>query len=211
MRNAMRTIVRIYFFGFLLVVTAGAQNRLRTEPAPAATGPDYDVSFGYTNFAMAIPGAGRVNLNGLDMSGTIDFNPRWGTTIDSTYVRTSDVLGTPHSGYVLTFLGGPVFYPVERRNIRVFVHTLAGRGVVDGAATLNGTNYRYGWSERFAYAIGGGVESSLPGPFSVRVGGDYLHTSFFDFAGAVLPQNNFRATVSLVFHLNQRQHRVVLR
>jgi len=202
----MSTTEKVCFSVFVLMASALAQNQLRTGPSPAATGPAYDVSVGYTNLAMSLPGAGRVNLNGLDVSGSVGFKPRWGATLDSNYARTSKILGTPHGGYLLSFLGGPVFYPVEHGDTRVFVHALAGTYLVDGATPIHGTLYRYGWLGGFSYALGGGVEHPVAGPFSVRVGADYLHTSFFDSAGAVLPQGNFRLTGSLVFRLNERQH-----
>jgi hypothetical protein len=207
MRNAMGTIGKAGFFLFVLVAPVLAQNRLQTEPSPAVTGPAYDVSVGYTNLAMPIPGAGRVNLNGFDISGNVDLNPRWGATVDSNYARTSSLLGIPHGGYVLSFLGGPVFYPVAHGNTRMFVHVLAGVGMVDGAVPESDINYRYGWLGQFSYAAGGGIEHSVAGPFAVRISGDYLHTAFYNSAGAVQPQNNFRVTASFVLRLKQPQHR----
>ena len=200
MRNTIRAIGKVSFFLFVLVGPLLAQSRPGTGAQPAATGPDYDVSAGYTYLTMAIPGAGRVDLNGLDVSGRVDLKPRWGAMVDSNYVRTSNVLGTKHDGYLLSFLGGPVFYPVDHGNTRAFVHVLAGVGIVDGAVPATDTEY-HGWLGRFSYAVGGGVEHSVSRRFAVRVIGDYLRTDFFDSAGAVQPQNNFRVTTSLVFRL----------
>jgi opacity protein-like surface antigen len=207
MKNSTRTIGKVCFCVFVLVASTLAQSRLQPDPPAAATGPAYYMSVGYTNVTMSIPGAGRTNLNGLTASGNVDFNPLWGVALESNYARTPSILGTPHSGYVLSFLGGPVFYPLERGNTRVFVHALAGSGLVDGAAPISDTNYRYGWRGAFSYAVGGGAEHSVSGPFSVRVGADYLHTAFFDYNAAVLPQNNFRVMVSAVFHLNEHRYK----
>ena len=76
------TIGEMFLFVFVLIAPALAQ-RLRTEPIPAATGPAYYVSVGHTSLAIAIPAAGRVNLNGLDVSGGVDLTPRWGAMVDS--------------------------------------------------------------------------------------------------------------------------------
>ena len=210
MKNAtMRTLHKVCLLVFVLAAPALAQNWV-ANPSPAAAGPVYDVSVGYTNFNMAIPGAGRTNLSGVDVSGVVDFRSRLGMTVDTNYARTSSILGTAHGGYALTFLGGPVFYPFERGSTRVFTHFLAGLGLVDGAAPESETDYRYGWQRRFSYAAGLGVEHSVAGPLSLRVGADYLHTSFFDFSGRDLPQNNFRMTVSAVFRLPEHQHKVVV-
>jgi opacity protein-like surface antigen len=200
MRNTIRAIGKVSFFVFVLVAPALAQSRQETGASPAAVGVDYDVSVGYTYLTMAIPAAGHVNLNGLDVSGRVDLNPRWGAMVDSNYVRTPNVLGTKHDGYLLSIHSGPVFYPVDHGSTRTFVHVLAGVGLVDGAVPASDTEY-HGWQARFSYAVGGGVEHSVSGPFAVRVNGDYLRTTFFDSVGAVQPQDNFRVTVSLVFRL----------
>jgi opacity protein-like surface antigen len=202
----MRTIGKVSYILFALVAPALAQNKLATGASPAVAGPAYHVSVGYTNLTMAIPSAKNVNLSGLDVGGGVDLNSRWGAMVDSTYVRTSNVLGTRHGGYQLSFLGGPVFYPVVHGNSRMFVHALVGAALVDGAVPINKTDYFHGWLTRFSYAVGGGIEHALSGPFGVQVRGDYLHSAFFDARGAVRPQGNLRLTVSLVFRLNERQH-----
>lgn len=202
----MRTIGKVSCLLFVLVAPALAQNQIAEGPSPAVAGPAYDVSVGYTNLTMAIPSAQHLNLSGLDVGGRVDLNSRWGAMVDSTYVRTSNVLGTGHGGYQLSFLSGPMFYPVEHGNTRMFVHGLAGAALVDGAVPINKTDYFHGWLVRFSYAVGAGIEHAVSGPFGVRAQGDYLHSAFFDAAGAVRPQGNLRLTVSLVFRLKERRH-----
>ena len=90
----MKTIGKVCFFGFVMVAPALGQSRLQSAPSPAVTGPAYNVSVGYTYLSMPIPGAGRANFNGLDFSGNIGLSPRWGATLDSSYLYTSDVLST---------------------------------------------------------------------------------------------------------------------
>jgi len=146
-----------------------------------------------------------VGLNGLDATGHADFFPHWGVAVDAGYVRTSNVLSTGQSGYTLTFLGGPVFYPSGHGRTRMFVHGLAGAGLVDAAVPVNGTHYLHGWVERPAYALGGGIERSVVGPLAVRLSGDYLRTAYADSSGAVRSQNNLRVMASIVFRLRDRQ------
>jgi hypothetical protein len=203
----MRTIGKVCFFGFVMVAPALAQSRLQSAPSPAVAGPAYDVSVGYSYLTMPIPSAGRANFNGLDFSGSIGLSPRWGATLDSSYLYTSDVLSTLHQGYVLSLHTGPVFYPVEHGNTRVFVRALAGVGLVDGAVPISEAEDFHGWLLRPSYAVGGGVEHSVSGQLAVRVNGDYLRTAFYDSAGAVQPQNNLQFTVSFVFRLKERPHR----
>jgi hypothetical protein len=203
----MRIIGKVCFFGFMMVATALAQNRLQSSPSPAVAGPAYDVSLGYSHLSMAIPSAGRANFNGLDFSGNIGLSPRWGATLDSSYLYTSDVLNTLHQGYLLTLHTGPVFYPIQHGNTRVFVRALAGMGLVDGAVPITDTRNFHGWLVRPSYAFGGGVEHPVSGQLTVRVIGDYVRTSFYDSVGAVQPQDNLRLTVSFVLRLKQHPHR----
>jgi opacity protein-like surface antigen len=207
MRNTRRTIWKICFFGFLMVLPALAQNRLQSGPSPAVTGPAYDVSVGYSYLTMPISSTGRANLNGLDLSGRVALGPRWGATLDSSYVRTSNVLTTPHQGYVFSSHTGPVFSIVEHRNTRVFLRALAGVGLVDGAVPKSDNAYFHGWLLRPSYAAGAGVEHSVSEQLALRLNGDYLRTTFYDAGGAIQGQNNLRVTVSVVFRLKEHQHR----
>lgn len=205
MRNAIRTIGTVGWILLALAAPVLAQNQQTTGIAPAAAGPAFDVSAGYSNLTM-VRSAQNVNLGGLDLAGHVDLNSRWGAMLDSMYVRTSDILGTGHAGYQLSFLGGPMFYVVEHGNSRIYVHGLAGGALVDGAVPINKTDYAHGWLVRFSYAAGGGFEHTLSGPFHVRVQGDYLHSTFFDDTGAARPQGNLRLTLSLVIRLKERQY-----
>lgn len=207
MRNTMRTIGKICFLGFVMVAPALGQSRLQSEPSPAVTGPAYNVGIGYTYLSMTMPGAGRANFNGLDLSGNIALSPRWGATLDSSYAYTPDVLGTWHQGYMLDLHAGPVFYPVVHRNTRVFVRALAGMALVDGAVPIIKPQDFHGWELRPSYVLGGGVEHPVSNQLALRVIGDYLRTEFYDSAGDMKPQNNLRLTVSFVFRLKERAHR----
>jgi opacity protein-like surface antigen len=202
MRNTMRTVGKICFFGLVMVASAFAQ-RLQSSPSPAVAGPAFDLSAGYTYLSMPIPSAGRVNFNGVDFSGNIGLSSRWGATLDSSYLYTSDVLSTKHQGYVASLRSGPVFYPVAHGNTRVFVHALAGAALVDGAVPISENQGFHGWLLRPSYAVGGGVEHAVSGQLAVRVIGDYVRTEFYDSAGGVQPQNNLQLTVNFVFRLKE--------
>lgn len=200
----MKDMGKISLFVFALAATALGQSRLETGPVAAATGPAFAVSGGYTYIAMPISSAGHVDLSGLDVSGHVDVTSCWGATLDTSYVRASNILGTGHNSYILSLLAGPAFYPVRRRNTRMFVHVLAGAGLVDGAVPVSETYYLHGWVSRFSDAAGGGFERTLSGPFAVRLGADYLRTTFVDSAAVAHAQNNLRATVGVVFRMRKR-------
>jgi hypothetical protein len=201
----MRIIQKFCFLVVTLVASAQAQNQV-AEPAPAVTGPAYDVSSGYTYLNMQIPGVGHVHLNGADVSGSIALGPRWGATLDTSYARTYDVLRISHPAYMLNAQGGPEFCPFQHGNTRIFLRALAGAALLDGAAPGSGTQFYHGWLVHPSFAVGTGFEQSVSEQFAVRVNGDYLRTSFYNYTGAVRPQNNLRLTASLVFRLKNRQH-----
>jgi hypothetical protein len=206
MRNTMRTAWKICFCGFMMVASAFAQ-RLQSSPSPAVEGPAFDLSAGYAYLSMPIPSAGRATFNGVDFSGNIGLSSRWGVTLDSSYLYTSDVLSTKHQGYVLSARTGPVFYPVAHGNTRVFIHALAGAALVDGAVPISENEDFHGWLFRPSYAFGGGVEHPVSPQLGIRVMGDYVRTDFYDSAGAVQPQNNLQLSVNFVFRLKERPHK----
>lgn len=196
MRNTLVITSRVWFVAILLIGSALAQS-VFTTPPPAMTGPAYDFSTGFTYLAMPIPGAGQVRLNGVDASGSIAWNPRWDLTLDTSYLRTSNVPGTSHQAYMLNTQFGPEFYVVERRTTRFFVRALAGSALIDGAVPATGGIY-HGWLVRPSLAFGGGLERSVSAHLAIRLNGDYLRTLFYDPTGAALPQNNLRLGLSLV-------------
>jgi hypothetical protein len=203
MKNTMRNVGKICFFGFVMVASAFAQ-KLQSSPSPAVEGPAFDLSAGYTYLSMPIPSAGRVNFNGVDFNGNIGLSSRWGATLDSSYLYAFNVLGTQHQGYVLSARTGPVFYPIAHGNTRVFVHALAGAALVDGAVPISDNEDFHGWLFRPSYAFGGGVEHPVSPQLGIRVIGDYVRTDFYDAAGAVQPQNNLQLSVNFVFRLKER-------
>jgi len=189
---------------FLLVAPLLAQ-KLVTGGAPAAaTGPVFEASAGYIYFALDTPSQQRVALSGVDANAFVDVTPRWGVMVDSSYARIGNVLGTRHSGNVLSFLTGPEFYPGAYGNTRIFVRTLVGVGMVDSAVPVSGTRYLGGTVMRFSYAAGGGVERTLVGPLAIRVGGDYLRTTFANSSAAMRFQNNLRIMTSIVYRFGKR-------
>jgi len=187
-----------------LVAPLVAQRFVTSIPPAAATGPVFEASAGYTYLALDMPSQQRVGLSGVDASGFVDFNSRWGMMVDSSYARAGNVLGTGHSGNVLSFLIGPVFYPLDYGNTRIFVHTLAGVSLVNSAVPVKGTYYLGGTVTRFSYAVGGGIERTVAGPLAIRVGADYLRTTFANSTAEMRFQNNLRFVTGFVIRFGSR-------
>jgi hypothetical protein len=188
----------------LLVAPLLAQNRFN-EPPGGATGPAFEASAGYVYLSMAMPSQ-RIALEGANANGLVKISKRWGATVDSTYARTSNVLGTGYNGNFLSALAGPVFYPVVHHNLGIFVRAMAGASWVDSAVPVSGANYLGGWVARPSYAAGGGFEHSFVGPFSIRVAGDYQRTTFVNASDALQVQNNLRVTTSLAYRFGNRRN-----
>jgi len=205
MRNTMRTTSKVWLFVFVFASAALAQNFV--SPKPAVSGPAYDLSIGYANLTMAVASAGHANLSGVDASGTVALSERWGAVVDTSYLRTSNLMGTTHQGYMLNVQTGPVFYALQHGNTRVFLRALGGGAIVDGAVPINENSYFHGWLARPSYAFGGGFERPVSQSLTLRFSGDYLRTSFYDSTGSVAGQNNLRVTASFVFRLKERLHR----
>lgn len=197
----------IFVVMLVLLVPAMAQNIPQNGPGGvpgAASGPAFDFTAGYTYLTMPVTSTNSANLYGLDTTAGIDFFHHWGAVADASYVRASNTLGMGHGSYIMTFLVGPVFYPFERHSFRVSVRALVGAGLVDSIVPVNSTTTLHGWVARQSYAGGAGVEHLLYGPIGLRVDGDYLRTAFVNSADQVQGQNNLRLTVSLVFHVRDR-------
>lgn len=184
----------------------GAQLFAQTQGAPrtAVTAPAFEASAGYIYDIMTQPFSTRVELAGINANGILQVSPRWGAVADFTFMHVADVLRTPHSDNVFSGLVGPVFYPIQRERTSVFVHALGGLAWVDSAVPVSSTSYFSGWETRFSYAVGGGAEYTVTGPFAVRLGADYQRTTFVNQTLGLQNQKNIRLIASLVYRFGTR-------
>jgi hypothetical protein len=167
---------------------------------PPLKAPGYNLGLGYDFLAMQSSSVPSIAFNGLNASGIVECSPRWGATIDFSYVRKSDVFDSGHNGYVMTFLAGPELYLKEYKGVSTFTHALVGTGLVDSAVPTSGA-YLGGWVFRPSFAAGAGIEKSLRGRLGVRVYGDYVRTEFANSLAAIEPQNNVRFVISFLYKL----------
>lgn len=200
--SALRFLIRLLTLSSLLATPLLAQNDPGGPVPPADFSPG-DVAFGYTYVNTNLSGNPTANLNGIGTSATLEFVPRWGATLDSSYVRAGRDPGSGHSSYVLSALAGPVFTVTQKQNTRLLVRALAGLSLVDGSVQVNQLYYR-GWQSRFSWAIGTGMERNLSRLFAFRFNIDYLRTEFESSAAALQPQNGIRLGASLVFRFAAR-------
>ena len=157
--------------------------------------------------SLGMPSSGRINLSGPDATVTADLSPRFGASADLSYARASNVLDTGRHADVLSYLAGPVFYPLRTAKLTTYVHGLGGGARVTGVIPQSGGTFERGYANKVSWAVGGGVEYQVSVSVSFRGGGDYQHTSFFNSDEAIRSQNDIRAVCSVVYTLWQHPER----
>jgi opacity protein-like surface antigen len=190
----MKNILKLFLLLSLYVPMSTAQS-----PRAAAIGSRINASLGYSFTNLAVPSSNRIELNGLDAALNIDIIPHLGARVDLGYVRASDVLNSRNHSDVLSYLAGPVFYPVRRRKLAVFAQGLFGAARETGAVPLSGGGFLTGYANQFAWAAGTGAEYRVYESIGFRIGADYLHTRYSDPSLVIRGQSNLRLTGSFVY------------
>ena len=206
--SALGFLVRLSIISSLWASPLLAQGN-GNGPVPVAEGTPGSFAVGYSYLNMNLGGEPTANLHGVATSATINFFPRWGAALDTSFVRAGRDPGSGHSSYVLSALAGPVFVARQNNNTRVLVRALAGVSLVDSSVRVNDLYYR-GWLSRFSWAVGAGIERTLPPirarfPFAVRFNVDYQRTRFMGSSGVVQPQNGIRLSASFVYRFGARE------
>ncbi len=201
----MRTIFTGLLCFLLAPVCASAQSAVTAGRAQSV-----DVSLGYSYVNHTASPTDRIGLNGLDANATIGlYSPRFAIRADFGYARTAHALGTPSNSSVLSYMAGPVFRPVIQNKFDIYAQALFGGARVSGPVPVNGGILIGGYASGFAWLVGGGVEYQVSRAIAFRSGVDYLRAGYFNPSLAVQGQNNFRATVAVVylFGTQRRRHR----
>lgn len=184
----------------LATTTASAQ-----PPPVAGKAPLIEGSVGYCYIDLEMPRSGRLNLQGVDVTLTADFNPRFGVTLDASYARAENIFQWGHHADVLPYMAGPVFYPMRHKRLTVYAHALLGGARVGGEVPVGAGNFLVGYTNQFAWAGGGGVQYRYSPRTKFQWSVDYLHTSIFGPNSTVLGQNNLRAMASIVWLFGERK------
>ncbi len=183
----------------LLLLALNAPWTVAQSPRAAAIGSHINVSLGYSFTSLEVPTVSRTELNGVDAAFTVDVIPHLGARVDVGYVRASDVLNSGKHSDVLSYLAGPVFYPIRHRNLAVFAQGLFGAARVTGAVPISSGGLLTGYANQFAWAIGTGTEYRVFESIGFRIGADYLHTRYSDPSLVIRGQSNLCLTGSFVY------------
>jgi opacity protein-like surface antigen len=198
-RSALRFLMKLSIFAAVLSTPLFAQY----SPSIAAESTPSDIAVGYSFLDLGFSGKPAVRFNGIEASGTINVNPSWGATLDSSYVRAGRDPESGHSSSVFSAFAGPVFVAAHKHSMRFLIRPLVGMTLVDGSVPVNDVFYR-GWQSRFSWAIGAGIEHNLSPSYAVRFNVDYLRAHFISSNASVGPQNGIRVGTNFVFRLSPR-------
>ncbi|MGB7846646.1 MAG: outer membrane beta-barrel protein [Candidatus Acidiferrum sp.] len=196
----MKKIPRLSLLVLLFAPAAYGQRALF-----AGAGPLMEVGLGYSNVEGNIPSQSRLGMNGAQAIFNADFHPRVGVKVDMGYVRNFNAFGSGRTADILTYMAGPVFYPVWKRRMNVYTHVLLGGARETGVNFQSNGEIVRGFANRVAWAGGAGFQYRLARMFAMRVGVDYLHTSFYNSSVALQGQNNVRSSISLIYSFGKNR------
>jgi opacity protein-like surface antigen len=198
----MRTILRAVVLFLFAAPFVRAQG-----PAVAGVGPVIEAGVGYQYVDASIPSQNSLGMNGVQLLGNADFSRRFGVALDVGYARNFDAYNSGRTADILTYMAGPIFYPVRKRNWYVYTHVLLGGARETGVNFESDGQVVLGYTNRFAWAAGGGYEYRFSRSFALRLGADYLRTSFFNSNIQLQGQSNIRPSASLIYTFGEgREH-----
>jgi len=169
------------------------------EPISGGIAPAQEGGIGFSYTQANAPSEGQMRMNGLQAVFSSDVNRHFAVKADFGYSRSFDAFHTGRSADLMTYMAGPVFYAVRRRQLSVYAELLLGAARQTGVNFEDNGQMVLGYANEFAWAGGGGVQYEIVPSFSVRVGADYLRTSFFNSNVALQAQPNLRSSVFLIY------------
>ena len=202
LRKLMRTILKLG----MLLFTLGLGWQARAQgPVVAGIAPVFEGGVGYSYMRSDIPSEGTMGMNGVLLSGSGDFNRHWGIKLELGYSRNFDAFQSGHTADMVTYMGGPVFYPIRTRRYSIYAEALFGGARETGVNfEADGTLIR-GFVNRFAWAGGGGLQYRISPALSLRGGVDYLRSSFFNDNALPTAHSNLRSSVSVVYTFGRHE------
>lgn len=202
LRKHMRTMLKLA----LLLSPLGLGLAARAQgPVIAGVAPVIEGGVGYSYVKSNVPSEGSLAMNGVLLSGNGDFNAHFGVKLELGYSRSFDAFQTGRSADLLTYMGGPVFYPIRRRQFNIYTQVLLGGARETGVNFESDGTLIRGFVNKFAWAGGAGFQYRVTPSLSLRTGADYLRSSFFNSNVVPTGQSNLRATLSLIYTFGARE------
>jgi hypothetical protein len=196
----MRTILKVILLVILAAPVARGQH-----PIMAGVAPVLEAGVGYSYLDATVPSEGKLAMNGVQGIVNADVSRRFGAKVEVGYARNFNAFGTGRSADLLTYLAGPVFYPVRKRNLNIYAEVLLGGARETGVNFDSSGAMVLGFVNKFAWAGGAGFQRRLTPSFSLRVGADYLRTAYFNSNIAVQGQSNIQPSISLIYTFGENR------
>ncbi len=197
----MRTTLKLFLFLMLIAPAA-----VRAQgPIAGGIAPVLEAGVGYTYVDASVPSESRLGMNGIQFVGNADISRRFGVAAQVGYARNFNAYSSNHTADLLTYMAGPVFYPVRKRNLNVFAHLLLGGARETGVNFESNGQIVLGYANQFAWAGGAGVQYRISRIFAVRFGVDYLRTKYFNSNVVLQGQTNLQPSVSLMYTFGERR------
>ncbi|HXP78992.1 MAG TPA: outer membrane beta-barrel protein [Verrucomicrobiae bacterium] len=198
----MRTMFKIW----LLLVTLGLASQVRAQgPVIAGVAPVFEGGIGYSYVKSTVPSQGNLAMKGVVASASGDLNSHFGAKLEVGYSRSFDAFQTGRAADILTYMGGPVFYPIRRRKFDFHAQVLAGGARETGVNFENDGTLIRGYVNHFAWEGGAGFQFRMSEALSLRPEIEYLRTSYFNSNVAIQGQTNLRTTLNLIYTFGRRR------
>jgi opacity protein-like surface antigen len=190
----------------LLLVTLGLASQARAQgPVIAGVAPVFEGGIGYSYVKSTVPSQGNLAMKGIVASASGDLNSHFGAKLEVGYSRSFDAFQTGRAADILTYMGGPVFYPVRRPKFDFHAQVLAGGARETGVNFENDGTLVRGFVNHFAWEGGAGFQFRMSEALSLRPEVEYLRTSFFNSNVAIQGHTNLRTTLNLVYTFGRRR------
>ena len=199
----MRTMLKLW----LPLVALGSASQVHAQgPVVAGVAPVVESSVGYSYMQSTVPSQGNLAMKGIVLSASGDLTARFGAKLVLGYSRSFDAFQTGRAADVLTYMAGPVFYPVRRNKFDIHAQVLLGGARETGVNFENDGTLVRGFVNHFAWAGGAGFQYRISEALSFRPEVEYLRTSFFNSNVAIQGQTNLRPSLSLVYTFGRRRY-----
>jgi hypothetical protein len=189
----------------LLLVALGLASQVRAQgPMVAGVAPVFEGGIGYLYMKSTVPSQGNLAMKGALVSVSGDLNARFGAKLQVGYSRSFDAFQTGRTADILTYMVGPVFYPVRRPKFDIHAQVLLGGARETGVNFEGDGTLVRGFVNHPAWAGGAGFQYRISPAVSLRPEVEYLRTSFFNSNVAIQGQPNLRASFSMIYTFGRR-------
>jgi hypothetical protein len=192
---------------WLLLVTLGLASQARAQGTViAGVAPVFEGGIGFSYTKSTVPSQGNLAMKGILVSASGDLNSHFGAKLEVGYSRSFDAFQTGRAADILTYMGGPVFYPVRRRKFDFHAQVLVGGARETGVNFESDGTLVRGYVNHFAWEGGAGFQFRMSEALSLRPEVEYLRTSYFNSNVAIQGQTNLRTTLNLIYTFGRRRY-----